>query len=99
MAKMASLHAAENEEPYVSRETINQRRNEMTDLEELVDTAKAVGALNEQLRIIALIKERCYGSLEPISDLLCKLIVEPESTREPCGHPCKCDNTVCENGY
>jgi hypothetical protein len=72
----------------------------MTDLEELVDTAKAVGALNEQLRIIALIKERCYGSLQPISDLLCGLITQPvEPTNEPCGNPCKCDNTRCENGY
>lgn len=71
----------------------------MTDLEELVDTAKAVGALNEQLRIIALIKERCYGSLQPISDLLCALIVEAEPTREPCGYPCKCDSDRCANGY
>ena len=71
----------------------------MNDLEELVDTAKAVGALTEQLRIIALIKERCYGSLQPISDHLCALIVEAETTRQPCGHPCKCDNDRCENGY
>lgn len=72
----------------------------MTDLEELVDTAKAVGALNEQLRIIALIKERCYGSLQPISDLLCALITQPEpEARDACGNPCKCDKTSCENGY
>jgi hypothetical protein len=72
----------------------------MTDLEELVDTAKAVGALNEQLRIIALIQERCYGSLQPISDLLCALITEPQpQAREACGDPCKCDNDRCANGY
>ena len=99
MAKMASLHAAENEEPNVPRETSPQRKNRMEDLEELVDTAKAVGALTEQLRIIALIKERYYGSLQPISDHLCALIAEAEPTREPCGQPCKCDNERCDNDY
>ena len=93
---MASLHAAENEVPNVPRETTPERKNLMEDLEELVDTAKAVGALTEQLRIIALIKERCYGSLQPISDLLCALITEAPTTAPQAS--CACDNDWCGSG-
>jgi hypothetical protein len=97
MAKMASLHAAENEEPNVPRETNhtpytagfhagqewerqNQRKNQMDDLQELVESAKEVGALTEQLRILKLLQD----------DLRAQETYYHFDGENPCGMGCEC---------
>lgn len=99
MAKMASLHAAENENPDVPRETINYTPYTL---------GFKAGQDYERKRVLEMLKHYWCGEADCTKHttnwphLIESLKNAPVIVDEPdksCGNPCKCDNESCENGY